>query len=596
MNTIVDTPYTLDYGHHLIKLFGEMNRDQINHIFQTTAIIHLDRAQYLFHQGDEEKALYIVLSGRLRAIKSIDEQTHILGDISAGEPVGEIALFTNEVRSASILALRNSVVLKMDEQDYHVLIQSFPKLSTALTKYVIDRLRLNATEKSKSSVPKNIVVINLQPQNDIAPWASNVLTQLKSMNKNIRLFRALDQDENDPHTIFHTMESEDVLNLMLCDEINMEWTKQCIIYSDLVVVISNFYAPHHLYPIEEELRIYHKSILNKKIFLILLHPENAPRPINTCKWFEHRSIQMHIHVRRNNQRDIRRCSRLIIHQGIGLVLGGGGSKGYAHVGAVLALQEAGVEIDCVGGTSAGALYSMLFTLTEFDIEHALSICKKSVKYNVLAADYTIPFISLMKGKKMQHFLNELLGDLHLEDLWINTFMISTNYSDASMKVHDRGLIRKSLAASFAIPGIFPPVIIDGHYHVDGSVMDNLPISTMYTRPIGHVIAISLTSQKTRRTHLQTLPSSAQLLWDKITGRKKYRLPSLAALMINSLTINSRQKQEFTKSQAALYVELDLKEFGFMDANKWKLLVDKGYRLTKNHLGELTHSALFWKFA
>ncbi|WP_332911013.1 patatin-like phospholipase family protein [Algoriphagus boritolerans] len=114
----------------------------------------------------------------------------------------------------------------------------------------------------------------------------------------------------------------------------------------------------------------------------------------------------------------------------------------------------------------------------------------------------------------------MMGDTHLEDFWVGSYCVSTNYSNATSQVHDRGLAWKQIEASIAIPGIYPPVVIDHQLHVDGGVVDNLPIETMYNYPVSHIIAISLTQLKSQPVDFDETPSSASILWDKITGKKK----------------------------------------------------------------------------
>ena len=84
-----------------------------------------------------------------------------------------------------------------------------------------------------------------------------------------------------------------------------------------------------------------------------------------------------------------------------------------------------------------------------------------------------------------------------------------------------------------------------------------------------------------------------LIWDKITGKRKYKIPGISSLIINSLTLNSRQKQENTKAKVSLYFEMDLKEVGLLDDKKWKQTVQKGYDQIKIFLEKLTDSEKFW---
>jgi len=144
------------------------------------------------------------------------------------------------------------------------------------------------------------------------------------------------------------------------------------------------------------------------------------------------------------------------------------------------LSEAGIEIDFIGGTSAGALYGMIMGLIDFDFEKALEISMYSDKMKTLSTKLTFPIISLLSSKRITNFLKEIFGEADLEDIWYNSYCVSTNYTDSILHIHNKGKAWKQISASIALPGIFPPVIINNKIHIDGGVMDNLPIDSTFT--------------------------------------------------------------------------------------------------------------------
>jgi NTE family protein len=152
---------------------------------------------------------------------------------------------------------------------------------------------------------------------------------------------------------------------------------------------------------------------------------------------------------------------------------------------------------------------------------------------------------------------------------------------------------KQIAASIAIPGIYPPVVIENQLHVDGGVVDNLPIETMFKYPVKHIIAISLSQLKTQEVDFEETPTASQLIWSRVRGKKKYRLPGISSILVNSLTLNSRQKQEMTKSGVDIYIEMDLKGIGMLDDTKWRQIVQKGYDQMKAALENYPENRRFW---
>jgi NTE family protein len=592
----LNTNAAFDQHHlHILKrLFEDLNQESLYKILEAGTKHVIEPGTYLFRQGDLQNSLYIVLSGRLRAVVEDTSGMHILGDIGEGEPTGEFAIFTNEPRMASVLAIRKTIVLEINKKEYLGLVAQNPAFAGILTSFIIKRMRRNMLEQNISDTPKNIALINLQASHDLSPWTDDMERTLKKSGISTQVFDHDSVPEEGYKTIFDSLEQHDGLNILVCSQDYPEWSKQSLIYADLVIVATDFLADPNLYEIEEKLDLYSQSILNKKIYIVFLHDSESTLPHKTSRWLAKRKVNLHLHIRKHHPLDIRRFCRIISHQAVGVVLGGGGAKGYAHVGAIRALLEAGVEIDFLGGTSAGALYGIGMSHSDFDFEKINLLCADSAKRRLTSNDYSWPLLSIMSGKKMSGFIKSMLGDSELEDIWVNSYCVSTNFSSSATKVHDSGLASRMVQASIAIPGVFPPVVIDQHLHVDGGVVDNLPIEPMYRYPVRHIIAISLSNMITRDVDYAEVPSVRMLLWDKLMRKKRFKVPGIASLIINSLTLNSRQKQEIAKAKVSLYFEMNLKGVGLLDDKKWKHTVKKGHEQVKNFIEDLPEKEKFWK--
>ena len=135
---------------------------------------------------------------------------------------------------------------------------------------------------------------------------------------------------------------------------------------------------------------------------------------------------------------------------VGVVLGGGAARAFAHVGVVRALREAGVPIDILGGTSAGGSFAAAFA-REYNYDRAIDIVGKGI--DAMLANFTIPLVSLTTGRDVLPYVRRNIGDLHIEDLWLRFFCISANLTRASVQVHDRGNLGRALLATGRLPAI-----------------------------------------------------------------------------------------------------------------------------------------------
>lgn len=573
----------LGMNHFYSTLFPDFDKDTIQQLFDNGKQLELITGQYLFKQGQIQDSMYIVLKGRLRAISDNEGSGKILGDIGAGETVGELAFFTREPRMASVRAIRNSLILEFTPEKYKQIIARHPDFASSLIKLVIGRIRRNTFEINKGSAPRNVAIIDLHPSGDIKELSIQMQQYFIENIGPIQQFDSHSQAQQDWEKLFDSMEEHEGLNLLICDESDMAWTNQCVIYADLIIVAGKFKKDHHIHSVEASLDIYNQHILHKKVYLLLLHESKDDLPKNTSRWLERRQTDLHIHLRKGHLSDIHRFCRIVSNTATGLVLGGGGAKGFAHIGVVQALKESGVDIDFLGGTSAGALYGIGMAYTDFDFKKIYDLNAEAVKGKLTSRDWTLPLISLMTGKKFKRYLQKMFGNYGLEDLWINTFCLSTNLTLATYHEHRSGPLWKQVLASMAIPGVFPPVIIEKNLHVDGGVMDNLPIEPMYQYPVNTIFAVSLNSLDGREVNTEQMPSAWNLLWDKFKKNKKYRLPGIASLITNSMIINSQQKQQETKEKVSHYLELDLKGFKMLDDKNWKEIVQKGYEQTREYL-------------
>jgi len=173
---------------------------------------------------------------------------------------------------------------------------------------------------------------------------------------------------------------------------------------------------------------------------------------------------------------------------IGLALSGGGARGLAHVGVLSVLLEAGIPIDMVAGTSAGALIGgsycaglSLARLREF---------AGRVNWRYMAR-LSPTSAGLMNFRRMEHWLNFLLGDLRFCDLLVPFAAVATDLDSGKPVVLSQGRVARAISASCSIQGIFVPVTIDGHRLVDGGISDNLPVDVVRRMGADYIIGVDL---------------------------------------------------------------------------------------------------------
>jgi len=368
---------------------------------------------------------------------------------------------------------------------------------------------------------------------------------------------------------FNRFEAEHDIVFYRGDAPDSAWTHLCVRQADRVLLLAASNRPLPQKPIELPVS---KERVGSLPELLLLHPSGGPA--NLPEHFALRSglFESHHHVRVGNTDDIRRLARFIAGRAVGLVLAGGGARGFAHIGILKALREAGVPFDHLGGTSMGAIIAA-GVASEWSIEELTERVRTAfVNANPLS-DYTFPLIALVRGKKVSTLLRENFGDVRIEELPKPFFCVSSDLTTGRIHEHRSGALWRALRASVALPGILPPVTHHGHLLVDGGVMNNLPVDVMRERESGPIIASDVTGE----VDLQVRDDKygERPFWWLIAQRMR-GTPSIVSILMRSGTVGSEAQRRVVREQADYLFEPPLPDIGLRDWRSFDRAIAEGY--------------------
>ena len=317
--------------------------------------------------------------------------------------------------------------------------------------------------------------------------------------------------------------------------------------------------------------------------LVLLHPRQTKNPRGTRAWLDRREVAGHHHIRPDVDADMARLARIESHTAVGLVFAGGGARGLAHLGVYRALQERGVDVDYVGGTSIGAIMGALVA-TNVAVPDATRIARKSFSTNPTGDFNVLPLLSLIKGRRLRRVIDRALGDLvgfgaDIEDLWKNYYCVASNYSQARETLIRRGSLAKALRASIAIPGALPPVVHEGDLLCDGGTFNNFPVDVMqHMRGVGTVIGVDLGVLRTRRFETDEVPGTWALLRDRMRPypKRRYKFPSLLSYLMNVQILYSTSRQAGKRKLTDVYFNPPLERVGMLQWDRFDEIVEQGH--------------------
>jgi lysophospholipid hydrolase len=576
------------------SLFGPLNPTTLQDIINELEWRHLLGGATLFRQGDPGDSFAIVVNGRLRVdVTSTDGQQRTVSELGRGQYVGELAVLTGEVRSATVVAIRDSDVVLLAKSAFDRLLAQYPQVMMQITRVVIERLR-NATNPNLAAPAQrstSIALLAISPEIQLGPFAEQLASALAGHGSTIHLSsQRLDAtlglqgqaslSENHPALVtlnswLSERESEHRTVLYEADSEATPWTLRCLRRADLVLLVGAASGNPHPGPLEQSLG---RLGLQARRELVLLHPAGSQQASNTSRWLSKRSVSAHYHVRQHHNADMQRLARLCTGRGIGLVLSGGGARGLAHIGVIRALEEAGIVPDAVGGSSAGALIAANYAMGRSWQE--IDGLARDLLHQWRQPDYALPTVALLRGHKLTSTLRQVFGEWQIEDLWHSFFCLSVNLTRLKVHVHQQGPLWRAIRASVSLPLVFPPMLEDGNILVDGGLIDNLPAEAMRMRcPEGLVFAVDASQELALNRHYRfgTGVSGWHVFLNRFVPReRRIVVPSLVDTLLRVLEYSAVTSRHSNAPFADLVIRPPVDHFGTLEFSAYDRILEAGY--------------------
>ncbi len=583
----------------LTACFAEVDHSTLQLLRERLEWVDVAGGETLIQQGAPGDALYLSVSGRLRAYRR-DEQgvQRMVREFSRGQIFGEMSLLTGEPRAADVVAIRESVLVRLSKQAFEELNARDPLVFAAVTQQLIRRL----FGKPMSPLLERPVTLGLLPisgQLDMAAFCQRLAAPLQRFGRVRTLDARAMEAALQPHGASLDHEGPELTRLvsLVLDEIEASadfvllvgddrpsaWTQRCARHCDELLLVANAAQAPELHATERAFLQNRPPHTDVAEVLVLLHgPQRAPAG-QVGRWLKRRPIADHVHVRVQGEQDFERLARLQSRTAVGLVFSGGGARGFAHLGVLKALDERGIQIDCVGGTSMGAVMAALVAADQ-PVAQVTDLARRAFALNPTSDINPLPVISVIRGRRLQRVLTDAVRELlgahaSIEEMWKPYFCIATNYTRAREERLRTGPLLESLLASIAIPGALAPVVRDGDLLCDGGTLNNFPVDVIRTqRGVGVVIGVDLSSNKVRRVEFGHMPSWWQLALDKLRprSRRRYRLPSLTAYLMNVTNLYSQSRREESRAGVDLYFNPAMSRVGMLEWNRFESIAQQGY--------------------
>ncbi|KAI4180377.1 MAG: hypothetical protein LQ348_005211 [Seirophora lacunosa] len=295
--------------------------------------------------------------------------------------------------------------------------------------------------------------------------------------------------------------------------------------------------------------------------------------------------------------DFHRLARRLCGKSVGLVLGGGGARGISQVGVIRALEEAGIPIDIIGGTSIGAFIGALYA-RDADVVPMYGRAKKFAgrmgSMWRFALDLTYPSASYTTGHEFNRGIFKTFGDSQIEDFWLDFYCNTTNISKSRCEYHNSGHVWRYVRASMSLAGLIPPLCDEGSMLLDGGYVDNLTVAHMKSLGAETIFAVDVGSLDDNLP--QAFGDSLSGMWTLVNRWNPFSSfpnpPTLSEIQARLAYVSSVDALERAKTTpGCLYMRPPIDPYGTLDFGKFDEIYRVGYVYGKEFLTGLREKGL-----
>lgn len=538
-----------------------------------------------------------MVTGRLQLTAINDGAQTLDVSVGRGDIVGELGIIEQAPRSAAATATRDSTLARLSEEAFETLTGRYPKLMLQVFRKILTRVmrpNLSAPEAGM------IAVAVLSPNADV-DMVRSISREIESHGPTLFLDReqvsrffnrrgVVDADAGTAEQARHDelLHEADVTHrwvVLETDPTLTTWSRRALRSADRVVLVPSPFPDEREHELIRAFTEAVDTVTDRELWMVQTNQVFINRPTANkaviATMHPDRILQHH----RGLPSSTARLGRLASGTATGVALSGGGGRSFAQIGALRALAEAGHNLDVVTRTSMGSVVASMFALVA-DPKNLTEHIEEGFRgTNVI--DYTLPLVSLTSGKGLTEAIIATVGPILIEELTLPFCCLSTNLTTAQLVEHRRGSVADALRASVSLPGVFPPVVVNGELLVDGGVMENLPVGPLVRDSgVGTVLAVDVAPPNGPGSSLAygSGVSGGQALRHQVS-RNRASYPGIANTVMSSMLRSSARARNdaLADDNVDMYLSVNLRGVKLLDFDAISEIAERGYRATVERL-------------
>ena len=621
-----------------VPLFKDLTYRDLKMIARACKSVHYKKGEVVYKEGDPPNALFCVLSGRVMVYtRDNSGRETALEYLHRGKYFGIISLLTGEPHSVTTKAINDAEILRIEKDNFQKLLKKIPHLALDLSQTLGRRLKNKDFHQKIIFESAIISVFSSYPKAGRTVYAFNLALGLKrETGKSVILLGIDIKDKKHKADYQWGVSKYPTLNLSGSAFKAQQFKKYLLKNKDEVELLCLAYVPQSDVSVQNLLGIlsilvndYHYIILDlprhtdNTVLRVLnqsdrIHLISSPSEADLKKTaqlirrlrkdfnFSRDKIKVIINEYKEPRltpsqeteilghpiyatlpritdfgaleytRAIRRISRHVGECTVGLALGVGGAYGFCHIGVLKVIEEQGIPIDIISGSSIGAVIGALWAIGKSADEILeIAMAFTSPKFFFRIIDLTFPYLGFIKGKKLYRFLSKYLGNKTFQDVKMPLKIIASDIKRKEAVVIEQGRLIDAVMASSAIPGVLCPFKKLEDFLVNGGIFYPLPTEILTAAGTKKILAVNVTPSKA-----DILKESADFL------NRKYKKNNILKLIFGSIEVMQSQIADKEAQYADVILHPDISGVSWTEFNKVEELAKRGEAEARRNLSKI----------
>lgn len=545
---MTDETMSMEQNLRRIPFFSSLPDETLSVIRDRMQMQRFKKGEHVVQEGALADSMYLIESGQVQVVSGSGDEERALADLGPGSFFGEMALLLGERRSATVRVAIDAELWVLHKADLDALLRDHPSLGLTISRELSRRLQETIRHPVRQKQLRVVAVSGAfsselarslaeQTREDVL-WmpTSSTVPDLHPGTPGVIPFttpQLLTLDDL-PEVLSQVMEDYPRVCLAI-DTAETPMSRKAVDLAEAVVQVGGIAVP------------WAQEMVGDRYWVT---------PFDSAR--------------------LGSMARRIAGRQIGLALSSGNARGIAHIGVLRVLEEEGIPVDVLAGTSAGSLFGAMYAAGK-SLDEIMAFARDLPKITGLRFglwDFSLPpRSSLIQGKKTLKYIQEFLGNKTFADLEIPFYVVAADFHSGEELVFHSGPVAEAVRASISIIGVFKPLELNGRHFIDGGTVNPVPTSVLYDQGVETIIASSVIPDLEERLERQDM-------------RRQGRLPNIIGIIAGAMEIMESEIIKSRMGPVDVLIKPEVADIHTMQYEQADEFIRRGEEAARKHVHEI----------